>query len=232
MAQYIWYLSANFWNTPRTKTRCRSVVLISTFVFATQLVQSVNLLNLIRNFKHLAIFCGCTTCFLSSLFRDPKDKFSHTAAHLESFPSISLSSSSIATVALSKSGRNTSRMEHQSIRCIQVRSWHILAPALDIWSSCFSLCRLQIKPREPTVIFMAATRKQAKINKEFRASLGAYHGLQTTTCCVIHNMCHYTHMFDKIVSPLSRVVRKSVFRVSDQVRHKTGCTATKKQLET
>ena len=54
--------------------------LISTFVFATQIVQSLYLLN--RNFESLAIFCACTAQFVSDLVGNPEDGFSHDAAHI------------------------------------------------------------------------------------------------------------------------------------------------------
>ena len=42
---------------------------------------SIPLLPIFRNFKHLAIFCGCTARFVSDLIGDSEDKFSHDAAH-------------------------------------------------------------------------------------------------------------------------------------------------------
>ena len=38
--------------------------------------------TLIRNFKHLAIFCGCTARFVSDLVGNPEDRFSHNEAHM------------------------------------------------------------------------------------------------------------------------------------------------------
>ena len=35
-----------------------------------------------QNFKHLAIFCGCTDWFLSDLVRNPKDRFCCDPAYL------------------------------------------------------------------------------------------------------------------------------------------------------
>ena len=42
---------------------------------------SIPLLPIFRNFKHLAIFCGCTAPFVSNLVGDCEDRFSHDAAH-------------------------------------------------------------------------------------------------------------------------------------------------------
>ena len=36
----------------------------------------------IRNFKPLAIFCGCTARFVSDLVGNPEDRFSHNEAHI------------------------------------------------------------------------------------------------------------------------------------------------------
>ena len=36
----------------------------------------------IRNFKPLAIFCGCTARFMSDLVGNPEDWFSHNEAHM------------------------------------------------------------------------------------------------------------------------------------------------------
>ena len=52
--------------------------LISAFVFASQIVQ-YDFLK--RNFKHLAIFCGCTAQSVSDLVGNLKDKFSCDTAH-------------------------------------------------------------------------------------------------------------------------------------------------------
>ena len=52
--------------------------LISAFVFATRIVQSLYFLN----FKLLAIFCGCTAGFVSDLARNPEHRFSHKEAQL------------------------------------------------------------------------------------------------------------------------------------------------------
>ena len=55
--------------------------LISAFVFATQIVQSLYFYN--QNFKPLAILFGCTAPFVSDLVGNPEDRFSHDAAHVE-----------------------------------------------------------------------------------------------------------------------------------------------------
>ena len=36
----------------------------------------------IRNFKHLAIICVCTACFVSDLVGNPEDRFSRDVAHI------------------------------------------------------------------------------------------------------------------------------------------------------
>ena len=62
----------------KTKTQISFAVtakLIRAFVFATQIVQSFYFLN--RNFKPLAIFCGCTARFVWDLVGNPEDRFSH-----------------------------------------------------------------------------------------------------------------------------------------------------------
>ena len=56
--------------------------LISAFVFATRIVQSLYFLY-IRNFKPLAILCGCTARFVSNLVGNPEDRFSHNEAQLQ-----------------------------------------------------------------------------------------------------------------------------------------------------
>ena len=55
--------------------------LICAFVFAAQMVQSLLFLK-IRNFKPLAILCGCTDWFVSDLVGNPEDRFSHVAAQI------------------------------------------------------------------------------------------------------------------------------------------------------
>ena len=54
--------------------------MISAFVFATQIVKSSTSQN--RNFKALAIFCGCTAQFVSHHVGNPEGRFSHAAAHI------------------------------------------------------------------------------------------------------------------------------------------------------
>ena len=69
----------------KTKTQISFVVtakLISAFVFATRIVQSLFYLN----FKPLAILCGCTARFVSDLVGNPEDRFSHNEAHLVILP--------------------------------------------------------------------------------------------------------------------------------------------------
>ena len=41
---------------------------------------TIPLLPKIRNFKPLAIFCGCTARFVSDLVENPEDRFSHDEA--------------------------------------------------------------------------------------------------------------------------------------------------------
>ena len=57
--------------------------LICAFIFATRIVQSLYFLN--PNFKHLAIFCGCTAWFVSDLVGNPEDRFSHNEAQIRLF---------------------------------------------------------------------------------------------------------------------------------------------------
>ena len=55
--------------------------LISAFVFATWIVQSLYYLN--PKFQaSIAIFCGCTAPFVWDLVENPEDQFSHNKAHL------------------------------------------------------------------------------------------------------------------------------------------------------
>ena len=54
--------------------------LISAFVFATQIVQSLFFLN--PKFKPLAIFCSCTVRFVSDLVGNPEYRFSHNEAQI------------------------------------------------------------------------------------------------------------------------------------------------------
>ena len=55
-------------------------LLISAFVFATYIVQS--LYFHIRNFKPLAILCGCAAQFMSDLVRNREARLSHNEAHM------------------------------------------------------------------------------------------------------------------------------------------------------
>ena len=43
---------------------------------------TIPLLSSLRNFKPLAIFCGCTARFVSDLVGNPEDRFSQNEAHL------------------------------------------------------------------------------------------------------------------------------------------------------
>ena len=54
--------------------------LISAFVFANWIVQSLYFIN--RNFKLLNIFCGCTAWLVSDLVGNLEDRFSHNEAHI------------------------------------------------------------------------------------------------------------------------------------------------------
>ena len=56
--------------------------LISAFVFAIRIVQSLNYLN--PKFQASSHFCGCTAWFVSDEVRNPEDQFSHKEAHMES----------------------------------------------------------------------------------------------------------------------------------------------------
>ena len=60
--------------------RCRSATaqLVSTFVFAIRIVQS---LYFLQNFKPLAILSACTAWFVSDLVGNPEDRFSHNEAN-------------------------------------------------------------------------------------------------------------------------------------------------------
>ena len=58
---------------------CSNHAVIGTFVLATQIVKSI---CLIKNFKAVAIFCGCSTAqFECDLVGNPEDRFSNGAAH-------------------------------------------------------------------------------------------------------------------------------------------------------
>ena len=54
--------------------------LISTFVFATGIVQSLSYLY--QNFKLLGCFCVCTGRFVSDLVENPEDQFSSVTTHI------------------------------------------------------------------------------------------------------------------------------------------------------
>ena len=63
------------------------MILVSKFMvyraFSDKTYLSLGLRSpLIQNFKPLTIFCGCTALFVSELVGNPKDRFSHDAAHL------------------------------------------------------------------------------------------------------------------------------------------------------
>ena len=67
----------------KTKTQISFAVtakLISAFVFATRIVQSLFFLS--PKFQRLAIFCGCTARFVSDLVGNPEDRFSHNEAQI------------------------------------------------------------------------------------------------------------------------------------------------------
>ena len=73
---------SGFFAYAKTKTQVSFAVtakLISAFVFATRIVQSLYFLN--PNFKLLTISCGCTARFVSDLVENPEDWFSHNEAH-------------------------------------------------------------------------------------------------------------------------------------------------------
>ena len=73
-----------FFAYAKTKTQISFAVnakLISVFVFATWIVQSLYFLN--PKFKPLAIFCGSTARFVSDLVGNPKDRFSHNEAQIK-----------------------------------------------------------------------------------------------------------------------------------------------------
>ena len=67
----------------KTKTQISFAVtakLISAFVIAARIVKSLYFLN--PKFQASAIFCCCTAWFVSDLVGNPKDRFSHVAAHI------------------------------------------------------------------------------------------------------------------------------------------------------
>ena len=55
--------------------------LISAFVFATRIVQSLYFLS--PKFQASSIFCGFTARFVSNLVGNPEDRFSHTEAQIK-----------------------------------------------------------------------------------------------------------------------------------------------------
>ena len=61
-----------------------TVKLISTFVFATRIVQFLYFLN--SKFQASNIFCGYTDRFVWDLVGNPKDPFSRVAAHMVVLP--------------------------------------------------------------------------------------------------------------------------------------------------
>ena len=68
----------------KTKTQISFAVtakLISAFVFATRIVQSLFFLN--PKFKPLAMFCSCTARFVSDLGGNPEDRFSDDEAQIK-----------------------------------------------------------------------------------------------------------------------------------------------------
>ena len=70
-----------FFAYAKTKTQISCVVtaqLICAFVFAIRNPST----TVIRNFKPLAIFFGCTALFVLDLVGNPEDRFSHNEAHL------------------------------------------------------------------------------------------------------------------------------------------------------
>ena len=70
----------------KTKTQISCAILIaqliSAFVFATQIVQSLYYLNP-KLQVIIAIFRGCTARFVSDLVGNPEDRFSHNEAHIK-----------------------------------------------------------------------------------------------------------------------------------------------------
>ena len=54
--------------------------LISAFVFATRIVQSLYFLS--PKFQAFAILCGCTARFVSDLVGNPEDRLSHNEAQI------------------------------------------------------------------------------------------------------------------------------------------------------
>ena len=55
---------------------------ISAFVSATWIEKILYLLSLLRNFKPLAVFCGCSLRFVSDLVGNLENRFSHNEAQM------------------------------------------------------------------------------------------------------------------------------------------------------
>ena len=70
-------------NKDADQLRSNTAKLISAFVFATQIVESLFFLN--PNFKPLAIFSDCTARFVSDLVGTPEDRFSHNKAQISPY---------------------------------------------------------------------------------------------------------------------------------------------------
>ena len=51
------------------------------FSYIDSTMDPLTLYSLIRHFKPLTIFCGCTVWFVTDLVGNPEDRFSHDAAH-------------------------------------------------------------------------------------------------------------------------------------------------------
>ena len=64
----------------RKQRRRSTAKLISAFVFAIRIVQSLYYLN--KKIKPLSIFFGCTARFVSDLVGNPEYRFSHNEAHM------------------------------------------------------------------------------------------------------------------------------------------------------
>ena len=70
-------------NYAKTKAQISCTVttqLISAFVFATWIVQSLYFLN--PKFQTSSLFCGCAAWFMSELFGNSEDRFSHDTAQM------------------------------------------------------------------------------------------------------------------------------------------------------
>ena len=57
--------------------------LISAFVFATKIVQSLCFINLKVQASYLAMFCGCTAPLVLNLVGKPKERFCHDATQMK-----------------------------------------------------------------------------------------------------------------------------------------------------